>query len=487
MKLLLLLLLPSLFSTSITSSPTPKLEIFKDYVQINDSLYASKYETTQKEYIEYLSSIRMDSTLDFYHSQLPDAKSLNYIINVANFYYGQPYMDNYFTHPAYGNLPVIGISLEQAKRFCNWKSNKYNKKYANQNFSYSLQFRLPSPTEWESTTTNHALSIKATPLKELNGQHWILKGLDSLSSHKRPKTIYKIQVNTSQNWFITHNQRLHRFSTFHRPLYGKGSQPMIVGSFAQNEKSIANLIGNVSELTSDWGIAKGLNYTLPYSQDYEKMNISYSTPEPWLGFRVFIEVESAQHLNTLQNPPNDFPIPKGYTVLDEAIGDLDKDGIAEKVVVFDTNHQEKSHKGTKREIHIFKKTNQKWILWHQSSRAILSSKQGRMDGDSFEGIRIERGCIVIFHFMGLGGYQKSSYTHRFRYQNNTWELIGATTISGSPCRFWEKFDFNLSTGKIVYEKETEDCTYDIHHTDSKTFMKKIEASASNGRFFFYNP
>ncbi len=33
----------------------------------------------------------------------------------------------------------------------------------------------------------------------------------------------------------------------------------------------------------------------------------------------------------------DIPVPAGYKILDEKVGDLDKDSIPEKVIVFDTN------------------------------------------------------------------------------------------------------------------------------------------------------
>lgn len=142
-----------------------------------------------------------------------------------------------------------------------------------------------------------------------------------------------------------------------------------------------------------------------------------------------------------------------FKKLGEAIGDLDKDDVAEKVIVYNTPRQ--VDMGTEREIHIFKKKNGSWELWHKSIGAVLPSEHGGMMGDPFESINVERGAIVIKHFGGSN--QKWAYTHRFRYQNDSWELIGATIKSITPCQYFDKFDYNLSLGKYIYTLENTRC------------------------------
>ncbi|MCB0649706.1 MAG: hypothetical protein KDC85_00365 [Saprospiraceae bacterium] len=151
--------------------------------------------------------------------------------------------------------------------------------------------------------------------------------------------------------------------------------------------------------------------------------------------------------------PDTIATPAGFQKIGEATGDLDKDGQEEKVMVFNTDRM--TDFGYEREIHVFKKEEGAWKLWQRSSTAVLPSEQGGTMGDPFEDISIENGAIVIKH---LGGSrQKWSYTHRFRFQNSKWELIGASVEFGSRCDYWEYFDYNLSTGKINYKKETEIC------------------------------
>ena len=57
--------------------------------------------------------------------------------------------NDYFSHQAYGNYPVVGITWEQAKAFCQWRTllkNTYKKEKGQQ---YVNSFRLPSEAEWE--------------------------------------------------------------------------------------------------------------------------------------------------------------------------------------------------------------------------------------------------------------------------------------------------------------------------------------------------
>ena len=83
----------------------------------------------------------------------------------------------------------------------------------------------------------------------------------------------------------------------------------------------------------------------------------------------------------------------------------------------------------------------------------MRSKDGGMMDDPYGGIKTERGCLVIYH--GGGSSWKWSYTHRYRFQNEAFELIGATIIHGKLGVEWNEYDYNLSTGKIIHTVEKE--------------------------------
>jgi hypothetical protein len=146
------------------------------------------------------------------------------------------------------------------------------------------------------------------------------------------------------------------------------------------------------------------------------------------------------------------------TVIQEATGDLDKDGIPERVEI--VNGRFRKDTGAIREIRIFKKSNNGWSLWHKSIGAVLSEGESRPGEDPFTGLRIERGCIVLEHgFDAHGG----PYTHRYRYQHDDWYLIGVTNTYAMPCNERlgydqsEKYDFNVPTKSLYVEYKHASC------------------------------
>src|ERR1035437_8855226 len=40
--------------------------------------------------------------------------------------YNEPYLENYFTHPAYDQYPVVGVTWEQAMDYCQWRTDRVN-------------------------------------------------------------------------------------------------------------------------------------------------------------------------------------------------------------------------------------------------------------------------------------------------------------------------------------------------------------------------
>jgi len=83
-----------------------------------------------------------------------------------------------------------------------------------------------------------------------------------------------------------------------------------------------------------------------------------------------------------------------------------------------------------------------------SDTAVLDGNEGGVFGDPFDGLLIERGTVVISHYGG--SRDRWSYTHRYRYQNGQWMLIGLT-LGNTDTLDLEHFDdqdINLSTGLV---------------------------------------
>ena len=183
--------------------------------------------------------------------------------------------------------------------------------------------------------------------------------------------------------------------------------------------------------------------------------------KPFTIILIFISYLTFSQENYFQNE---------YEIIAEKLGDLNNDGIDEKVIVFKT--PDSTDYGNIREIQILKQLNGKWSLWKKSRNAILASKDGGMDGDPFGNIEIKNGILLINQ--NGGSSWKWDYTDKYRFQNNEFELIGYTIVFGKLCEYWANFDFNISTGKIVYSKEFEDCEKDqeVYKTENENFYKK---------------
>ena len=204
------------------------------------------------------------------------------------------------------------------------------------------------------------------------------------------------------------------------------------------------------------------------------MKNSISTCFLFLFLFSFILCKSQENIKTAI-----IETPKHFKILDEKEGDLDKDGVFEKVIVYDTPKE--TDMGTERQIYIYKKNNDTWELWKKSVGAILPSKHGGLMGDPFEGISIIRNCIVINH--SGGARQRWYYTHRFRFQSDSFQLIGVTINFGSPCDNFYNFDYNLSTGKIIYEYETSDCENKSSKMEKKEIVKKLQTLPTMANFY----
>lgn len=67
-----------------------------------------------------------------------------------NYSYNDPMHQDYFSHSAYDNYPVVGVNWYQAKAFCNWRTRNRNNFLSTKKDANSESFfRLPIESEWE--------------------------------------------------------------------------------------------------------------------------------------------------------------------------------------------------------------------------------------------------------------------------------------------------------------------------------------------------
>lgn len=169
------------------------------------------------------------------------------------------------------------------------------------------------------------------------------------------------------------------------------------------------------------------------------------------------------------------PAPENYTIVDSVSGDLDKDGMNELVVAYNTPEEVEDSTGDFiREIIIYKMTKGEWKVWKSSRQALYSSRGGGMMGDPFEEMTIYKGILQISHFGGSSW--KWGHTDKYRFQDNEFYLIGYSGSYGKPCEYWTEVDFNISTGKMIVKKEYEACEGD----DQKVTKRENETVIQKG-------
>lgn len=114
------------------------------------AFYMSQTEVTNLQYKNFykdmVSLVGKDSA-SFY---IPDTNSFSKDLPYA---FVEPMTKNYYSHPAYDNYPVIGVSWLQASGFIKWVNLKMEKIYEEHpdwDNKYALNnFRIPTEMEWE--------------------------------------------------------------------------------------------------------------------------------------------------------------------------------------------------------------------------------------------------------------------------------------------------------------------------------------------------
>ncbi|VAV84226.1 GldJ [hydrothermal vent metagenome] len=63
--------------------------------------------------------------------------------------YNEPMHNDYFWHDAYADYPVVGVTWNQARAFCQWRTLNKNSYQKQRDKQFVNGFRLPSEPEWE--------------------------------------------------------------------------------------------------------------------------------------------------------------------------------------------------------------------------------------------------------------------------------------------------------------------------------------------------
>jgi formylglycine-generating enzyme required for sulfatase activity len=235
-------------------------------VKLSPHLYFDKTEITNFNWNEYVMwNVRtFGKDSKEHNASLPDT-----LVWKSKLTYNEPYVQHYFNHPAYNNYPVVGITYEQVVAFCKWRTDRVKELYEiqkNKNkkdvFPVRFEYRLPTKQEWERIA-NVGYSEKM--MKKIVGKY---KGKSLANYKKGDGDKMGVAGNLNDNADVT----------------------APVESYFPNALGCYNLIGNVAEMTSVKGIAKGGSWRHDEKEIAIENNIKYTKQNAWIGFRCVFEV-----------------------------------------------------------------------------------------------------------------------------------------------------------------------------------------------------
>lgn len=236
-------------------------------VLLKDKLYIDKTEVGNVHWREFIFHLQLSNDTTLSIKMLPDSTVWDEKVFT--------HCEFYFRHPSFNFYPVVGISYEQAVEFCKWRSDRVNELFVkdprlNPFPGKHYLYRLPTKEEWELAAAGK-LNISEYPYgyKDTTARKGVWKG-SSLFNYKYESTKRKPSI----------NNEVER-SALTSPLT----------AYLPNGYGLYNMIGNVSEIISEKGIAKGGSYNSTLEECKIQYQQSYTKPEAWLGFRCVCEVK----------------------------------------------------------------------------------------------------------------------------------------------------------------------------------------------------
>lgn len=268
----LLMALPLLFSKDKDIFSSKSLE--SRMVKVSEQLYANKYETSNREYREFLNWARENKAAIISEAEVK-ADGWSQILK-------SDYLKSYFDHPGFQEYPVVNITYEGANHFCDWLTDKYNNT-KKRKFG-KVKFRLPTKDEWVAMAMNGKTYAMNYPwggpyLKNKQG-HYLANfyrvGNQALKINIKDRTKVEIQGQAPSA-----NQ-----------LNGPANITTPVTSYMATGAGLHNLSGNAAEMLSEKGSTKGgswgsSGYYLKIQAEDEFEGFEYS---PYVGFRYVMEV-----------------------------------------------------------------------------------------------------------------------------------------------------------------------------------------------------
>lgn len=247
--------------------PSGLVVLEKDTISVQ-SFIMLKQEVSNFEYQLFLKDLRKRGELDKLKIAQMDSTRWGQYGK-----YFTKFGDKYQNHPAFRDYPVVNISYEGAKLYCEWLTEIWAKKSSE---SEKLIFRLPEQAEFVKAANGRSIHKEYTwgtnRLFNKNGQ--LLCNHLNLAGESIRRNIETGELE------VINSTVLNEFNKF------PGSTIVApVKSYWKNDFGIYNLNGNVAEMIAQKGKSAGGAWNCPGYDVRNQSIMNYSEPQPMIGFR----------------------------------------------------------------------------------------------------------------------------------------------------------------------------------------------------------
>lgn len=280
-------------------------------VHLYRNSYIDETEISNSHWLEYLYHVALDSggvESQAYKNAIPDTICYaDDIKNQVGIFYTSTNPTEYFSSEFYRDYPVVGVTFSQVVQYCKWRSAIVNNAIKRgaieipeklKEYTVEVEYRLPTIEEWEYAASGGLdLAIypygQIRPMKnhkyvkrKIKSSNYCMECLQNNYLNFNPNDyIYRVEFQVVDEFY---------YKITDEPFYCRSDStafcPTIVVYYPENGYKIHNLVGNVCEMTSNEGIAKGGSFKDKLANFNVKTNFTYSKPEKWLGFRCFCVV-----------------------------------------------------------------------------------------------------------------------------------------------------------------------------------------------------
>ena len=247
----------------------PEGKVFLDTTKYDvQAFYISKFEVSNKQYREFLDSLKKNNEFDKLKIAQIDSTQWHKYFGLQ---YQEP-LNVYGRHPAYNDYPVVNISYEGALLYCEWLTAKYNKMNTDKSIEY--KFALPTKQQW---------------IRAARGSSTFVYSWEKMGKN-REGILGNFKFLNFENIHFNQDTKKYEIVSTYLSSTRDNDLTAPVKSYWSNMFGIYNMSGNVAEMLFEKGFAIGGSYNDPgYDVRVESIQ-KYEGVLPYIGFRPVMTV-----------------------------------------------------------------------------------------------------------------------------------------------------------------------------------------------------